>query len=128
MARILIIDDDNEVRTAFRMALEQAGHEVEEAGDGVRGVEMFRAHPTELIIVDIVMPEKTGLETMAELQREFPFVKFIAVSGGGPSNPYSYLEQAKRSGAQHVFAKPLSLHELVRAVRDTLTPASSVDA
>ena len=83
MARILVFDDDQEMRDAVRAILEEAGHEVEEAPDGEHGLHLFREQPSDIVITDIRMPAKTGNEAIMELRREFPYVKIIAMSGGG---------------------------------------------
>lgn len=82
MKRILMIEDDDDQRELFKMVLEQAGYDVTEAPDGKVGLQRFYQQPYELVITDIFMPEKEGLETILELKKEFPTVKTIAISGG----------------------------------------------
>lgn len=121
MARILVIDDDYQIRDMLSQILEQAGYDVEVAPDGAVGVNMYRENPADLIITDILMPEKEGWETITELRRDFPDVRIIAISGGGEkTGPYSYLMLAKRFGAEHVFTKPVKKEELLRAIRGML--------
>jgi YesN/AraC family two-component response regulator len=83
MANILIIDDDQQILNMLSQILKRAGYGVVEALDGKQGLKLYRENPTDLIITDIIMPEKEGLETIMELQRDFPDVKIIAISGGG---------------------------------------------
>jgi CheY-like chemotaxis protein len=83
MARILVIEDETDIRGVYRRLLEQAEHEVIEARDGDLGVKLHRKNPTDLIITDIIMPEKDGIETITEIRRDFPRVKIIAISGEG---------------------------------------------
>ena len=120
MARILLIDDDVQVLATLRKMLEREGYEVVEASDGEKGLKLFRQNPTDLIITDLIMPEKEGVETIMEFNREFPGAKIIAISGGGRSNPKAYLEIVKDLGAQYAFSKPVGRKELVNAVRDLL--------
>lgn len=120
MARILLIDDDEQVRNMLRMRLSRAGHEVIEAGDGREALEKFRAEPTELIITDIVMPEKEGLEVIMEICRDYPKVNVIAISGGGRIDASSYLDMATKFGAKHVFSKPVDWEKLQKAIDELL--------
>ena len=81
MARILVIDDDNEVREMICTLLARQGHEVTQAADGQAGIHSYRNHPVDLIITDLFMPVKEGLETIVDLRREFPNLRIIAISG-----------------------------------------------
>jgi len=123
MARILIIDDENEIRGLYRRILESAGHEVTEAGDGDEGIRLYREMRHDLVITDIIMPEKEGIETIMDLCRDFPDTKIIAISGGGQAMPGSTcLNLAKRLGAASTLAKPFSKQELLEAVEAVLFP------
>jgi CheY-like chemotaxis protein len=82
MARILVIDDERIIRTIVKHALEEDGHEVIEAGDGEEGIQLYRKNPTDLVVTDIIMPRKEGIETIKELRRNYPDIKIIAMSGG----------------------------------------------
>jgi DNA-binding response OmpR family regulator len=122
MARIMVIDDDAGIRELLTRILEAAGHEAVVAPNGKVGTAMYRANPTDLIITDIIMPEKQGMETIVDLRKEFPQVKIIAMSGGGSRiGPYSYLMLAKQCGAERVFNKPLRKNELLEAIGEMLT-------
>jgi CheY-like chemotaxis protein len=125
MKRILVIDDDDHVRTMLRHMLERVGYDVVEARNGEVGVRIFRAHPADLIITDIFMPEKEGLETIRELVRDFPSAKIIAISGGGISGALSYLPLARSFGALCTIAKPFDRRELLEAVRKLLGPGNN---
>jgi DNA-binding response OmpR family regulator len=118
--RILIIDDEDQPRRMLQQVLTRAGYEVIEARNGNEGLQYFRTRPTDLIITDILMPEKEGLETIIDIRREFPAVKIIAMSGGGRTGNLNFLEVAKRLGAQHTLQKPFELQEILGAVRDLL--------
>jgi two-component system, chemotaxis family, chemotaxis protein CheY len=122
MARILLIDDDDSVRTVLRLILIQFGHAVIEARNGKEGIEMFTLANPDLLITDIVMPEKEGLEVLIEIRKIRPSVKIIAISGGGRVNPTDYLRSAKFLGAAKVLAKPIPSDVLISAVNEVLLP------
>lgn len=120
MPRILIIDDEQDLRLILREALEYVGYEVVEAGNGDEGLQHYRETPADLIITDIIMPGKGGLETIGELQREDPHVRIIAISGGSAFGYADALDIAKQLGARRVFRKPFQLPEMCQAVREAL--------
>jgi len=122
MARILVIDDDDAIRFSLKLALEDADHQVEDAANGEEGMTRFRTNPADLVITDIFMPEKEGLETIDEIKRSYPQTKIIAMSGGGRMNPEDYLEIAKRVGADRSLFKPFDIQLLVATVDDLLKP------
>lgn len=117
MKRILIIDDDDQMRMMLKQAFERAGYEVVDASNGARGVEIFRESPVDLIITDLIMPEKDGMETIIELQRESPNIKIIAISGGSRAmDPRDYLHYATQIGVLKTFTKPFDTDELLESV------------
>ena len=120
MAKILVIDDEPQVRAMLRQMLEREGFEVMDAPDGKEGIKLYQENPTDLIITDIIMPEKEGLETIRELKKDYPDVKIIAISGGRRIEPGEYLLLAERFGAIKTFAKPVQREELLNAVREFL--------
>ena len=120
MKRILIIDDDDEIRLILRQLLEQAGYKVEEASDGKEGISLHRQKTADLIITDMIMPKKEGMETIMELRTDFPHVKIIAMSGGGRIGPENYLQMAEAFGALNIFKKPFNLEDMLGAVRELL--------
>lgn len=120
MALILIIEDDLTVREVLRQILEHAGYEVMEASDGKEGIDFHRKRQADLIITDIIMPKKEGLETIMDLKADFPELKIIAISGGGRLGPETYLELAKGFGANRILDKPFGHEELLEAVQDLL--------
>ena len=121
MARILIIEDEDEIRGLCKRILEHSGHEVTEASDGNSGMSLYREHLHDIIITDIIMPEKEGIEMIMELRRDFPEVKIIAISGGGHAmTGPACLQLAKRLGAVTTLAKPFSRQELLDAVDEAL--------
>lgn len=119
MGRILLIDDDIQVQKMLRQKLERKGHDVVVASDGNAALTMFRENPTDLIVTDLIMPEKDGVETISELRKEFPDIKIIAISGGGRVSSSIYLEIAKTMGANYIFSKPLDMDKMFDAI-DTL--------
>lgn len=121
MSRILIIDDEQPIRTLLRMLFEREDHEVVEAQNGNDGLSLYREHPADLVITDLIMPEKEGIETIMDLRREFPDAKIIAISGGGDIGVANdYLPIAKAMGVERIFSKPLGLTEMLDAVREVL--------
>ncbi|MDM8523612.1 response regulator [Desulfococcaceae bacterium HSG8] len=121
MAHILIIDDEKQIRAMLRQMLEFEGYEVTEADDGKKGVRSHSEKPADLIITDIVMPEKEGIETILDIRKISPAVKIIAMSGGGRIEPETYLHMARSFGAMRTFAKPIKMEELLKAVRELLS-------
>ena len=120
MKKILIVDDDQQIRTMLRITLERAGHEVLEACDGVQAVAAFKDPAIGLVITDIVMPEKEGIELIMELKGINPRLGIIAISGGGRINPEDYLKWARRFGVEHTFSKPVDRKKLLEAVSQLL--------
>ncbi len=120
MARILIIDDESQIRSMLRLMLERVGYEVIEAADGMDGIRQYRDNPADLIITDLIMPNKDGIGMIIELKKEFPKVKIIAMSGGGVNRPEGYLDGAKKLGATRTLTKPIDRDEMIDAVTETL--------
>lgn len=120
MATILLVDDDEQFRTMLSLVLRRAGYEVREACDGNVATMMYQNSPTDLVITDLIMPDKEGLETIREIRHSNPGVKIIAMSGGGRNGFANYLSVARVFGAQRVLDKPFSHEEMLDAVRDTL--------
>ena len=118
--RILIIDDDKLVRDTLRRALEGADFEVVEAANGDEGIRSYDAEPIDVVVTDLVMPEKEGIETIIELRRRDPEVKIVAISGASRIAGYEYLNVATKFGADRVLAKPFRPKALLEAVRDLL--------
>jgi len=128
MPRILLIEDDNEVRAMLRLTLIHFGHTVIEARNGKEGLELFKHANADLVITDIVMPEKEGLEVLIGLrERQVPPVKIIAMSGGGRQKAADYLRLAKLMGAARILAKPFS-NEVLIAMIDELLPNGGAPA
>lgn len=120
MARILVVDDDHQLRSFLREVLKSKGHVVEEAADGGEGLEAYRREPADLVLCDIIMPQKEGLETIRELVKSFPGAKIIAMSGGIARSSLDPLTMAARFGSLRCLYKPFSIDALVAAVDDVL--------
>lgn len=120
MARILVVDDDNQVRKFVAQTLHRAGHETLGACDGNDCLSLYRQNKVDLIIMDIIMPEKEGIETIIEIRRLNPCAKIIAISGGGRIGPESYLLTAKGLGALETLQKPFTTEELLSSVERVL--------
>ena len=116
MKRVLVIEDDGSVRSLIRKILEGEGYEVLEAPDGDQGVRTFRDERPDLVLTDIFMPEKEGLETISELGLLDPAVRVIAISGGGNMGILNPLPMAAKLGAVRTLAKPFGRRELLEAV------------
>ncbi|HEV8112316.1 MAG TPA: response regulator [Planctomycetota bacterium] len=125
MSRILVVDDDDAFRAMLRETLERAGHEVHDAPNGAIALEIDQRTPCDVVVIDLVMPEKEGLETILELRRRRSRTKIIAMSGGGSGNPQSNLAIAARLGARRTLTKPFSRGELLLAVDHVLVDATS---
>jgi DNA-binding response OmpR family regulator len=117
---ILLVDDDDGVRRFMHRTLTQAGYEVEDAANGELAVQAYRRRPSDLVITDIVMPDKEGLQTVRELRNLTPPAKIIAISGGGFGRAADYLEMAIMFGAARVLSKPFTSQELIEAVAAVL--------
>jgi len=120
MATVLLIDDDDSVRTILGQTLKFLGHSVIEARNGVEGLKQFAKSGADLVITDLMMPEKEGLEVLMELRRTHPDLKVIAMSGGGRQGVGDNLRMAKYLGATKVLAKPASLEEFKAAILEVL--------
>ena len=125
--RILVIDDDEMLRGMLVQTLERAGYEVVEAPNGDAGLKLFRAHPADLVITDLIMPEKEGVETMMELRRDYPTLPIIAVSGGARAAGRDYLPIARQLGVRCALAKPFSRQEILEAIRGAFMPGRAAD-
>jgi CheY-like chemotaxis protein len=122
--RILLVDDDPDVRRSLDNALTKAGYEVISAANGFEAIRRWRdLHGGDLVILDMFMPEKDGLETMVELRNHSPGVPIIAISGGGTTGRLDILEDARLLGAIETFEKPFSIHALLALVARTIANA-----
>lgn len=120
MSSILVVDDDSQVLEVVGEMLRLEGYEVATAVDGRDAVSQFRQAQFDLVITDLIMPEKEGLETIAELRTIRSSVPVIAMSGGGRIGPTDYLETARFIGASATLAKPFARSELITMVSSLL--------
>ena len=118
--RILIIDDEPSALDLLRRSFEGEGYEVLLASNGVEGVGLFRQNPCDLVITDIVMPGKDGLQTILDLREDFPDLPFVAISGGGAISKERYLTVAGYLDRVVTLAKPFTVDEIVDAVENLL--------
>jgi len=121
MPKILIIDDEALIRKMLKKFLEMNGFQIIVAENGSKGIALFNAHHPDLIITDIIMPEKEGLEIIQEIRKTNPHIQIIAISGGGAVDPELYLDLAKKFGAQHSFSKPIDNEKLLRTIKKILS-------
>ena len=121
MAKILIIDDNEQVRKVMASYLEHDNHEIALAADGKQGISRLQSQTFDLVITDIIMPEQDGLEVLMWLKTQVNRPKVIAVSGGSPSLDLNYLiNMAQRLSADKVLQKPFDFMTLTTAVRELL--------
>jgi len=115
-SRILVIDDDPQIREMIREVLERKDHTVFEADNGNKGLRSARSEPVDIVITDIIMPDKDGLETIAELRSSFPGIKIIAISGGGRRVDSDFLPAAQAFGADQVLYKPFRPRDVIETI------------
>jgi DNA-binding response OmpR family regulator len=120
MSNILVIEDDKLLNAMIRMMLLEAGHETEGAHDGGRGLQLLATTSFNLVVTDIVMPEKEGLETILAIRKTRKTLPIIAISGGGNYGAEDYLGVALELGADYAFQKPLDKGSFLGAVRECL--------
>jgi DNA-binding response OmpR family regulator len=116
MARILLIDDEESVIVALRGALAAAGHQVMTAVDGDQGLRALRRHPIDIIVTDIVMPGKEGIETILEIRRLNRTIPIIAMSEGSSKPHRMYLNSAVKLGATRTLTKPFPTKRLLEEI------------
>ncbi len=120
MARVLVIDDHALTRSAVRAILQQAGHEVRLAADGVEGLRALAEGPADVVVCDVFMPRKEGLETIRELRRLPRPPKVVAISGGSDVVTGDFLPLARSLGADRALPKPFEPEALRAAVDELL--------
>ena len=128
MTRVIIIDDEEDIRSVLKEILLRAGFEVEVASNGGAGLKLLRAQDADLVVTDVIMPGKDGVQTVRDIRREFPSIKIIVISGGGSVTPMdyepeaikttAYLASASAAGADITLTKPFDRQELVRAIEE----------
>lgn len=117
MARVLVVDDDEGMRLTLERSLKAAGYEVTLAADGVQALELYRAAPSDVVVIDIFMPNTPGLETIVSFRKEFPRVRIVAMSG----NPFqNTLLRAANRMETLTIAKPFEPEDLVALIERAL--------
>lgn len=116
MARILVVDDEPAIRAVIANALTHEGHTVHEAAHGGEGLELLEREPVDLVILDIYMPTKDGLETLRVLRMTKPALKILAMSGVGQVGKFEPLKIAEKLGADCILEKPFDIEELAQLV------------
>jgi DNA-binding NtrC family response regulator len=120
MIKILVIEDDNAFRQVLVTMLARAGYEVIQAENGNEALRQCQSIQPDLVLTDIIMPDKEGLETIQELLNLAPNMKIIAMSGGGRFGPNSYLPLAEKLGAKRTLQKPFMRDELLSTIIEVL--------
>lgn len=121
--RIMIVDDDASIRRTLHLLLSKAGYDVVQASDGFEAVRLWRQSGGDLVITDLHMPEKDGIETIIELLSHTPRIRIIAMSGGGQTKRLDLLGSMALLGSVHTIEKPFTLSEMLKAVHRALDPA-----
>ncbi len=116
MRSILVIDDEEMIRSLLVTMLTRSGFNVEEASDGQAGMALFHKHPTDLVITDVFMPNKDGIEVVMQLKDSYPNLKIIAMTGGGQTGMVQIGSAAKMLGAEYVLHKPFENGSLLATV------------
>jgi CheY-like chemotaxis protein len=119
--RILVVDDNEDLRTTIQALLQADGFEVAVAADGEAALLLHRSHPADVVVTDLFMPDKDGIETIIELKKLYPTVKIVAMSGWTSTQGSDYLQVAREIGAAVTLQKPFDPLELSRVVRQLAT-------
>ena len=120
--RILVVDDDASIRRTLSILLNKAGYEVFQAADGSEAIRLWRDRGGDLVITDLHMPEKDGIQTIIELLSHSPGVRIIAMSGGGQTKRLDLLGNASLLGAMLTIEKPFTIDEMIAVVDRALKP------
>jgi len=124
MPSVLIVEDSADIRLLLRRLLEPKGYTVREAEDGIQGLKQYENQPADVVVVDLFMPVKDGLETIRDLRRFDPRSRIIAISGGGSHSNVGILQAAKHMGATKALIKPIRREELLAALSEVLAAAT----
>ena len=125
MARVLIVEDDANLRLILQNVVDQAGHTTYVATDGQDALNQVQQEPPDIVVTDIIMPEKEGIELILSLRKEFPEIRIIAISGGGQLGADHYLDMAREFGADITIGKPFDKQCFMDAITELLSPMRS---
>ena len=120
MKKILVVEDDNDLRTMLKVSLNRRRFTVLEAENGKEALAHFKPLVTDLVITDLIMPEEDGLKVIMRMRELKPSIKIIAISGGGKAGPGSYLNLAKALGADAIYSKPFSVNDMITKIEELL--------
>ena len=121
MKRILVVDDEEQIRSMLTQMLEYEGFVVDTAANGEEAMDLITKHPYDLIITDMIMPVKDGLKLIMELMQDYPDQRILAISGGGAIKAERYLTMANYLGDDiATLEKPFKQEDLVAAVNKQL--------
>jgi len=120
LVNILVADDDPSIRHLYKLILDREGHTVFLAQDGVEALSQAQQHDINVLITDIIMPKKEGIETIVEIREVNPEIKIIAISGGGRKGNQDFLRMAEMVGANYTLAKPFEPHDLLNVLKTCL--------
>ena len=133
MSKVIIIDDEEDIRAALKEIFIRADFDVRVASDGEEGLNLLREESADLVITDIIMPGKDGVQTAYDIRMEFPKTKIIVMSGGGNVSPQdyepsaitttAYLASAAEIGADLTLTKPFDRKELIKTARELIAQA-----
>ena len=115
--RILVVDDNADLRTTIQALLQADGFDVAVAGNGQAAIALHQSRPADVVITDLFMPDKDGIETIVELRKLSPQLKIVAISGWTSTQGSDYLQVAREIGATVTLQKPFDPQELSRVVR-----------
>ena len=121
-ASILVVDDDPEFREALCRALRGAGHAVEEAADGIQALRVAAADPPDLLITDLIMPNRDGIELVMAVKQAHPAMRILVISGRANVGPLDLMDVAARLGANATLAKPFATEQLFAKIAEVLDP------
>lgn len=122
MANILLIEDEQLVANTLEIVLLKAGHKVTHAANGEIGLAKFAEARPDLVVTDIIMPDKEGIDTIREIREKDPVIPIVAYSGGGRTKNYDFLRMAQKLGATEVLRKPFANEDLIATVARCLKP------
>jgi len=120
MPGILLVEDEKDLREMLKASLIRRKYTVIEAENGKDAISHFKPLITDMLITDLIMPDEDGLKVIIKLKKLKPTLKIIAISGGGKAGPGSYLNLAKALGADAIFSKPFSVHDLISKIEELL--------